>query len=196
MTAHQRGDIARLALELHFGTMLISGRFWTVPNALSLSRLLALPLFLWALSTPGYTGLAVALVLYAVLSDLLDGYLARRLHQESEWGRLLDPLADKLTAASALIYCYLYRGLPAWILGLVLTRDLLILALAPVLVARSHQLPGSLMAGRLAALAVGLLALVYLFGITFAQTVMLAVTTLLVFLSAWQYARRLYSHAD
>ena len=175
--------------------MLVSGPFLTVPNVLSLSRLLLLPLFLWSLSTPGYTWLAAGLVVYAIVSDLADGYLARRLNQRSEWGRLLDPLADKITAACALYFCYTHRGLPGWVLVLVVGRDLLILALAPWLAARHHRLPESLLVGRLAALSVGALAIVYLFEITFAQSVLLAASTLLVFLSGWQYGRRLLTHA-
>ena len=175
--------------------MLVSGPFLTVPNVLSLSRLLLLPLFLWSLSTPGYTWLAAGLVVYAIVSDLADGYLARRLNQRSEWGRLLDPLADKITAACALYFCYTHRGLPGWVLVLVVGRDLLILALAPWLATRQHRLPESLLVGRLAALSVGALAIVYLFEITFAQSVLLAASTLLVFLSGWQYGRRLLTHA-
>jgi len=176
--------------------MRVNGPFWTVPNALSLSRLAALPLFLWALSAPGFGWLAGGLVVYAVASDLLDGYLARRLHQESEWGRLLDPLADKVVAASALVFCYLQRDLPGWILVLVLGRDLLILLLAPYVAARMQgKLPGSLLSGRLAALCVGLLALAYLFDISSLKQLLLAATTVLLLISSWQYARRLATHA-
>jgi cardiolipin synthase len=174
--------------------MRIAGPFWTLPNLLSLSRIAGLPFFLWAVAHPGYTWLALALLCYAIASDLLDGYLARKLHSTSEWGRLLDPLADKVATATVLIYCYLERGFPGWLLGLVLGRDLLILMLAPVVAARQRILPGSLLWGRLAALALGLTALVYLFGGLRARGPMLAVSTLLLFLSAAQYARRLFAH--
>lgn len=176
--------------------MRVTGPFWTLPNLLSVSRMAGLPLFFWALSTPGYTWLVAALVAYAVVSDLLDGYLARRFHQTSEWGRILDPLADKVTAACVLVYCYLNRGLPGWFLALALGRDVLILALAPVLIRRQHRLPASLLTGRLAALAVGLLTLVYLFDLVAGKRVMLAASTLLIFISAWHYSRRLFAHAD
>jgi len=183
------------AFGLTLVRMRIPGPFFTLPNLLSISRVLALPVFLWSLSTPGYTGLAVGLLLYAISSDLADGYLARRFNAQSEWGRILDPLADKLTSGAALVFCYFERGLPAWILLLVVGRDLAILALAPWWAARHGRVPESLWWGRLAALSVGVLLLAYLFEIRWAQGVLLAAVTTLVLISSVQYALRLRSHA-
>lgn len=175
--------------------MRISGPFLTWPNVLSLSRLLALPLFLWLVSTPGHTGWAIGLLLYAVVSDLADGYLARRLNAQSEWGRILDPVADKIASAAALIFCYFQRDLPAWILALILGRDLLILAFSPWWASRHGRIPESLWWGRVAALSTAGLALVYLFELKSMQNVFLLLTTGLILISAWQYARRLRTYA-
>jgi cardiolipin synthase len=196
VSAGQGLILRRPAGGFTLGTMRIPGPFLTVPNLLSISRLLGLPLFLWSLSTPGYNWLAAMLVVYAIVSDLADGFLARRLNQTSAWGRILDPLADKVTAAAALLFCYWRRGLPAWILVLILSRDLLILSLSPVFAARRRAIPESLLSGRLAALAIGCLAIAYLFEIRAAQGVTLAASAVLVLISGWQYARRLASHAD
>jgi len=176
--------------------MLPRGRFWTVPNVLSLSRLVLLPLFIWALATPGYLWLAGVLLLWGVLSDVADGYLARKLDQQSEWGRLLDPVADKLTLGVALGYCYVARDLPLWVLLLVVGRDLAILLLARVLADRAGRLPASIMVGRLAALSLGLLAIVYVLEVDPLKRPMLAVSVFLLFLSSLMYARRLWTHAD
>jgi len=172
------------------------GPFCTVPNLLSVSRLALLPLFIWSLVTPGHLRLALGLLSYGVVSDLLDGYLARRLGQVSEWGRILDPLSDKLAAASALVFCYFERGLPLWILILILGRDLLILGLSPLLSQRRGKLPGSILSGRLAALSLALLAAVYLFNLEQARVPALAVATVLMFISSVQYTLRLFRHAD
>jgi CDP-diacylglycerol--glycerol-3-phosphate 3-phosphatidyltransferase len=188
--------IARAAGITHIGSMLPQGRFWTVPNVISLSRLALLPPFIYALTQPRYYWLAAVLVLYAVISDLLDGYLARRLNQRSEWGKLLDPLSDKLAVAAALIFCYLARDLPLWVLILVLGRDLLILALAPFLGRRLGHLPPSNLSGRLAALSFGLLALVYILDLQPLKTPMLAASVLLLLLSSTLYSARLFRHAD
>jgi CDP-diacylglycerol--glycerol-3-phosphate 3-phosphatidyltransferase len=176
--------------------MLPQGRFWTVPNMLSLSRLALLPLFIYALTEPRYHWLAVLLILLAVVTDVLDGYLARRLHQESEWGRLLDPLADKLAVAAALIYCYLARDLPLWVLMLVLGRDLVILAAAPFMGRRLGRLPASNLSGRLAALSFGLLALVYILELQALKIPMLAVSVFMLLLSGILYTTRLFAYAD
>jgi CDP-diacylglycerol--glycerol-3-phosphate 3-phosphatidyltransferase len=176
--------------------MLPQGRFWTLPNVLSLSRIALLPLFIYALSEPDLLWLAGLLVFYGMLSDLADGWLARRLNQTSEWGRLLDPLADKLAVGLALIFCYVARSLPLWALVLILGRDLLILTLAPVLARRVGRLPASLLAGRLAALSFALLALVYILELEHWQTPALAAATAMLLLSSTAYMRRLWSHAE
>jgi CDP-diacylglycerol--glycerol-3-phosphate 3-phosphatidyltransferase len=172
------------------------GPFFTVPNLLSLSRLALLPLFIWSLVTPGYLWLVLGLVAYGVVTDLLDGYLARHLGQVTEWGRILDPLSDKLAAAAALVYCYFERGLPLWILVVILGRDLLILGLSPLFSRRSGQLPGSILSGRLAALSLAVLAAVYLFELEPARVPALAVATVLLFISSVQYTSRLFRHVN
>ena len=175
--------------------MRISGPFFTLPNLLSLSRLAALPVFLWAVSTPGATGLAVGLLLYAILSDLADGFLARKFNLQSEWGRLLDPVSDKIISGVCLLFCYFERGLPAWFLVFAVGRDLAILAMAPWWAKRHGRVPESLLWGRIAALSVALLLLVYLFEIHRAQVPLLALSTLLLIASSVQYALRLRSDA-
>ena len=76
-----------------------------LPNALTLSRILAAAVvcLLLALGTPLGNWLALATYLYACLTDFLDGYLARSRHQQSHFGRMLDPIADKLLVASLLL---------------------------------------------------------------------------------------------
>ena len=75
-------------------------------------------------------------------------------------------------------------------------RDLAILLLAPVLANRAGRLPASIMVGRLAALSLGLLALVYILEVETLKRPMLAASVFLLFLSSLMYARRLFAHAD
>ena len=172
-----------------------SGPFWTVPNVLSLSRIVLLPVFIWALITPGHLVLAFALVVYAIASDLLDGYLARLLQQESEWGKILDPLADKLAVAAGLIYCTAERGLPLWIVSLILSRDLLIAIGLPFVSRHRGEVPASNLTGRLAALSFALLVVVYFLNLEAAKLPALAAATVLLFLSSVTYARRCFARA-
>lgn len=129
------------------------GSMWTASNVLSFLRLVtALPLA-WALGAEA-TPWVVALGLWAVLSDVADGELARRQQRVSELGKALDPLADKLVAAVAALMLVLQQKLPLWFAVLVLARDILLL-LGGVLAWRwSGQVLPSLPPGKWTALAI------------------------------------------
>jgi CDP-diacylglycerol--glycerol-3-phosphate 3-phosphatidyltransferase len=103
---------------------------WTIPNWLSLSRLaIALPLVLALLrGTTLGDRVALSLMAWAALSDVLDGHLARRTESTSRLGAVLDPVADKILIGSVVITLVFVRSLPAWVAGLVVARDLVILA--------------------------------------------------------------------
>lgn len=104
--------------------------FWTIPNALSLLRLLlALPFtYVLLAGVPGARWWAVGIIVCGVITDKLDGDVARWLHCESEWGRILDPLADKVAVATMALVLLWLGLVPAWFVVLLLVRDLLILA--------------------------------------------------------------------
>jgi len=102
------------------------GRFWTMPNALSLLRLVLVFPIAWLIWQDGPLEWVVGLVLIAILTDWFDGRLARWLDTVSEWGKVLDPLADKAAgglAVLALTFRASEPNLPVWFLALVLTRD-------------------------------------------------------------------------
>jgi cardiolipin synthase len=93
---------------------------WTIPNLVSFARLAAIPYFWWVTLVQGDIGVAAALIFIIGSTDWVDGYLARRLDQVSEVGKFLDPLADRLMIASALL-----AGLIAGVLPLVIGVPLL-----------------------------------------------------------------------
>ncbi len=99
---------------------------WTISNFISLSRIvLAIPMAALLMSGQNISALILGLV--AVGTDLLDGYLARKLNQVSEYGKIIDPLADKIFVGTVAI-CLLINGMiPLWFVIAVLLRDLLIL---------------------------------------------------------------------
>ncbi len=96
-----------------------------LPNLLTLSRLLLIPVFVMVFSdpTPNRSLLAAAVFLVAALTDLLDGYLARRRSQVTKLGKLLDPIADKLLVLSGLILLVQYERLAAWIAIVIIARE-------------------------------------------------------------------------
>lgn len=103
----------------------VSARVLTVPNLLSLLRLLGVPVFGW-LIVHHDDGLALALLAASGISDWLDGVLARRLDQVSRLGQLLDPAADRLYILATLLGL-VYRGIvPVWLVVLLLARDVLL----------------------------------------------------------------------
>lgn len=96
-----------------------------LPNLVSLYRVVALPVLLWSLRRDGdaVSGLTLALLGTAAISDLADGWLARRLGRTSRLGQILDPLADKVFLGGLAIGLVLWREFPAWLLVLLLARD-------------------------------------------------------------------------
>jgi cardiolipin synthase len=100
----------------------------TIPNALSALRLVLTPWIARAVLN-GETRVALALLLFAGLTDVLDGVLARRFAWTSRWGAYLDPIADKVLL-STLYLCFGLSGMaPGWLVAIVFGRDILILLL-------------------------------------------------------------------
>jgi cardiolipin synthase (CMP-forming) len=108
-------------------------RVLTVPNLITLGRLLCLPVYLWLLL--GLDDRLAAAGLLAVLgaTDWADGYVARHFNQESELGRILDPVADRLLFFVAIGGILVVDGAPRWFALVVLVREALVGATAVVL---------------------------------------------------------------
>ena len=101
-------------------------RVWTLPNALSVLRLLGVPLFLWLLLGPEADGWAVAVLMIAGITDWADGKLAKWLNQYSRLGALLDPAADRLYIVSTLVALALRDIVPVWLVVLLVGRELVL----------------------------------------------------------------------
>jgi cardiolipin synthase len=108
-------------------------RIVTIPNAISLVRLLGVPVFVWLILVPQADILAFALLTLAGVSDWVDGYLARRLNQQSTVGALLDPLADRLYIIATICALAIRGIIPWWLVGIIIARDLLLILLLPAL---------------------------------------------------------------
>lgn len=108
-------------------------RILTVPNVLSVIRLLGVPLFLWLVLVREADGWAVVVLAISGFTDYLDGKLARRWHQISRLGQLLDPLADRLYILSTIVALTLREIIPLWFAVLLVARDVFLLLLVPAL---------------------------------------------------------------
>ena len=118
----------------------MKGRFWTVPNQITLLRLGILPFFLILIAYEHYRYALLILVL-AGCSDGIDGLLARKLNQKSAIGAYLDPIADKLLLSSSFVLLAMEKQLAWWLTIMVLSRDIMMLTVAAVIILISGYRP-------------------------------------------------------
>jgi cardiolipin synthase len=104
-----------------------SNRVLTVPNLISFARILLIPVFVLLLLNEGTERAGLILLAFVVSTDWVDGQVARRTGQVSELGKLLDPIADRLAIAAALITLVVRDAFPLWAALLILVRDVAIL---------------------------------------------------------------------
>ncbi|GAB3082373.1 CDP-alcohol phosphatidyltransferase family protein [Phycicoccus sp. Root101] len=107
------------------GVSLVSDRVLTLPNVLSMLRLLGVPVFLWAILTE-HDAIALVTLMLSGLSDYLDGKIARRYGLESRLGQLLDPFADRLYIATTLVGLAVRDVIPWWLVWALVGRELLL----------------------------------------------------------------------
>lgn len=114
-------------------TAVQTDRILTLPNVISFIRLLGVPLFLWLILVPQADGWALVLLVASGISDWADGKIARATGQISRLGQILDPIADRLYIAAALLGLALRGIIPWWLVALLVARDLLLAAMLPPL---------------------------------------------------------------
>jgi cardiolipin synthase (CMP-forming) len=102
------------------------GRILTAPNAITLVRLLCIPLFLWLLFGDHRQILAAVLLAALGATDWIDGFVARRYHQVSTLGKVLDPAADRILVGTAVISVMIYHAVPLWFGIATIARELLV----------------------------------------------------------------------
>ena len=129
---------------------MIAGRFFTAANVVSILRI---PLALAAcfFLREGDSGLTLLFLVLAIVSDALDGKIARKTGTVSDWGKILDPLADKVAFAVFALTLLLLDLIPFWIIGVLLIRDLLII-MGGLFFYRHKKPPSSNIWGKLATL--------------------------------------------
>ncbi len=116
-----------------------TSRVLTIPNVISIVRLAGVPLFLWLVLGPQADGWALAVLALSGVSDYLDGYLARRLHQTSPLGQILDPVADRLYILATVLGLAWRDIIPWWLALLLPARDLFLWGLVPFLRTRGYS---------------------------------------------------------
>lgn len=114
-----------------------------LPNQLTVARLFITVLFVIAMSVdfPGHRMAALVLFLLATLTDYLDGVIARKYNLITDFGKLMDPLADKVLNASAFILLIGYGAIPAWAVIIIISREFLITGLRLLATSKNLVLP-------------------------------------------------------
>lgn len=111
-------------------------KVWTIPNLISFTRMLLIPVFAWAFLTGGKDVAALVLLVVIGTTDWVDGFVARKTGQVSKLGKLLDPVADRM-AIIVVLLALVFRGVVAVPLAAVLlVRDLIVSVLFPILEAK------------------------------------------------------------
>ncbi len=109
----------------------------TTANKITIARVLMIPVFL-VLAYAGQLRWALAVYIIACLSDMLDGYIARHYNQISNFGKFMDPLADKVLVLSAMCFFVEKGSMPGWVVAIVLFREFAVSGLRLIAVERSR----------------------------------------------------------
>lgn len=171
--------------------MRASDRFWTLSNVVSLVRLaLTVPIVIALVQDSRWLALCLSLV--AAASDWFDGYAARATKTVSEWGKIIDPIADKILVGAVVVILVVKDLLPLWFVAMVLLRDVVILVFAAYLRRRITVVPPSLMSGKLAVGAISLVGIAAMADWTLVRDAGITLSAILTAVSLWQYGKRFY----
>ncbi len=131
---------------------LFKGKVLTVPNLLSALRILLIPVFMWSYLRRENITATVVLLAASGLTDMLDGFIARRFHMVSEFGKALDPLADKLTQLAML--CCLVLRFPRllWLIIVLCVKECFVASTQLLVLHRTDMVLGAEWHGKLTTL--------------------------------------------
>ena len=138
---------------------------FTASNLLSIARMLIAPWMFFLISEGNNQDTVYVVAFLAYISDLLDGYLARLRNEITEWGKVLDPLADKIFIAAVCVGMIATGQLSIWYIAVVLGRDLLIIIAGLLFAKKADYVPPSTYVGKATVVTIGLLLVLAFSGI-------------------------------
>lgn len=176
----------------------MNDRIWTLSNGLSLLRiLLVVPVaFLLLSGNPESRLYAAALIVFGALTDFLDGLIARVRDEVTSFGKVIDPIADKIGIGAVAIILTVQGTLPVWFTAVVVGRDLAILAAAAHLSRKSAVMPQSNRTGKLTAAVLGLTVFVAVVDPVDSRGILLVslvASAVMIALSSASYAKRFFT---
>lgn len=118
-----------------------SGKIWTIPNIMSMFRLLLVPFIIWAYIGQHNTTLTIILLAVSALTDILDGRIARKFNMISDLGKALDPFADKVTQVCVVLCLAFTYPLLWYLLGICVFRELCMGVLGYLTIRKTNRVP-------------------------------------------------------
>ncbi|NCD24230.1 MAG: CDP-diacylglycerol--glycerol-3-phosphate 3-phosphatidyltransferase [Deltaproteobacteria bacterium] len=171
-----------------------------LPNALTIFRICAVPFIVALLYFPGRVTCVLATVFFlvAILTDLADGFIARKYNLVTNFGKFLDPIADKILIASVMIMLVQLNWIPGWIAIIVIAREIMVTGLRAIAADKGHVIAADKY-GKMKTImqSVALVPLLYhypVFGLDCASLgqVLLFIAMLLTVYSGWNYLHGFY----
>lgn len=165
------------------------GKVLNVPNLLSISRLVLLPLILFFIATRQFIA-ALVLMIISWITDALDGYIARRTNQVTNLGKILDHFVDKIFVGTILVTLIIMRNLPAWIAGTVIVRDILIVVGSSLALQKKNVIYSSNILGKAAGFFFAVMMVSYLLDFSHINSVrntLLIIVTILILATFIKY---------
>ena len=155
----------------------VSGKLFTISNFISFSRIFIVIPVVYRHYINGYSVDAIIILLigYGIISDYLDGFVARKTNTISEIGKMIDPISDKIAAGLLFIYTVVIGWIPFWFLWLFIARDILILIGSSFIKLRYGKVAMSTISGKISVNVISL----YWISIFFFRSASLAHTILL-----------------
>jgi cardiolipin synthase (CMP-forming) len=172
-------------------------RIWTIPTVLSISRVILLAPLAYVLFSdlPNRGMWGAFIIVLAGITDFLDGFIARKLHQVTDFGKIADPLADKICAGGCSLLLYVTGALSLWYLIVVIARDLLILFGSIYIKSKKNIITQSNWPGKIAVFFIAIVMLLSILGdpsLESLRQVMIVISVLLMALSLFMYVQRLF----
>lgn len=169
---------------------------FTWSNLISLSRILTTFPIIWLHQNMGQAAMPwiTLLILYIIVSDYLDGLIARLTNQISEWGKMLDPIADKLAALILFLYVFALGRIPTPFLVFAIIRDLSIMAGSALIRKKAGKVPMSVWSGKIAVNVLSAYWLVVFYRPEWEKTgdILLGATVSIMLYSFFDYFHRFY----
>jgi cardiolipin synthase len=161
----------------------------TLPNLISISRLIFLPFIIIQLGNNTMRGnlIVIFLMVLSGLTDYIDGFLARKMNLRSNLGRMLDPLVDKINIGVIFIFLSIYRTLPFWFVLMVIARDAIILTASMHLISKARRIGESNLLGKYTLVSYIMVMLSFVFQIPVFSSVILAISAILTPISLFKY---------